>query len=106
MNEVGTLSLNECDITNKDTYHWKNDFKGKFGIGISENIKIDEDFCELVGIWLAEGGINKCANTITFTIHKKETLLKNRIISLMWKRKHCPFKERYYKYVQEQKHIM
>lgn len=75
----------DCDITNKDTYHWKNDFKGKFGIGISENIKIDEDFCELVGIWLAEGGINKCANTITFTIHKKETLLKNRIISLMWK---------------------
>lgn len=28
------------------------------------------------------------------------------IISLMWKRKHCPFKERCYKYVQEQKHIM
>lgn len=75
----------DCSINNIEEYHWKNDFKGKFGIGISEKIKINEDFCELVGIWLAEGSINKKMNTVSFTIHEKEELLKKRIISLMWK---------------------
>lgn len=65
--------------------HWKNDLRQKFGIGISEKILVTEDFCELIGIWLAEGSINKCGSTISFTIHQKEKKLKNRIISLMWK---------------------
>lgn len=53
-----------------------------WGTGISENIRINEEFCELLGIYLAEGGSN--GTGITFTIHKEEKALKQRIIKLMW----------------------
>ncbi len=62
--------------------YWNNQLKRNFGIGISTDIEINEEFCELMGIWLAEGSSN--GNAITFTINQNETNFKNRIISLMW----------------------
>ena len=47
-----------------------------------EKIKIDNDFCELIGIWLAEGSCN--GQSICFTINQKEENLRNRILQLMW----------------------
>lgn len=79
------LTLIDTTIDNIKTIHWTNNFRQRFGIGISENIVINEDFCELVGIWIAEGSINKKGNTVSFTIHQDEEFLKLRIIQLMWK---------------------
>ena len=79
------LTLIDTTIKNIKSIHWTNDFRQKFGIGISENVNINEDFCELIGIWIAEGSINKANNTVAFTIHQDEEFLKLRIIQLMWK---------------------
>ena len=62
---------------------WDNEVVRKFDFGISQNIKLDNNFCELIGIWLAEGSIN--SKSISFTIHKEEKDFKERIIELMWK---------------------
>ena len=45
-----------------------------------DSIKINSDFCEFMGIWLAEGSWTK--NYIDFTIGINEERLKNRIIYL------------------------
>ena len=79
------LTLIDTTIKDIKSIHWTNEFRQKFGIGISENVNINEDFCELIGIWLAEGSINKANNTVVFTIHQDEEFLKLRIIQLMWK---------------------
>lgn len=72
-------------IEDKEYLFWENDFHQKYGIGISQNIKINEDFCELVGIWIAEGSILHNNSGIAFTVNKKEEIFKKRIIQLMWK---------------------
>lgn len=72
-------------VDNKNYITWENDFHKKYGIGISQNIKIDENFCELIGIWIAEGSILYNTGGIAFTINKNEKLFKKRIIQLMWK---------------------
>lgn len=71
------LTINSCS-----ELHWSNSMLRNFGTGISETIPINNDFCELLGIYLAEGSSN--GNSITFTINKNEIALKNRIIKLMW----------------------
>lgn len=50
---------------------------------IKEEIKIDEDLGELIGIYLAEGNVNHDKHGITFTINVGETTLKDRIIYLI-----------------------
>lgn len=50
---------------------------------IKENIVLDKEFCELVGIYLAEGNINSNKHGITFTISREEEWLKNRITYLL-----------------------
>lgn len=47
---------------------------------IPNQIKLDENFYEWLGIWLAEGSWQNSA--ISFTIHKNEDRLKERIIDL------------------------
>ncbi len=79
------LTLIDNEVIDTPYIFWKNDFHQKFGIGISEKIEISNDFCELIGIWIAEGSINKRHNQISFTIHQKEEKLQKRIIELMWK---------------------
>lgn len=64
---------------------WTNNPMGKHCVGISTCVKVDEDFCELIGIFLAEGNIGTKFCNINFTIHKKEVAFRNRIIELMWK---------------------
>lgn len=78
------LTLIDTETEDCEYIEWTNDFRQKFGIGISEKIPISNEFCELIGIWIAEGSINKNHNQVSFTIHKKEEALKKRIISLMW----------------------
>lgn len=78
------LTLIDTKIDSIKNIHWINDFRQRYGIGISENIPINEDFCELIGIWIAEGSINRASNAVSFTINKKEDFLKRRIIELMW----------------------
>lgn len=73
----------DLNIDSKQEIKWNNQMKRDYGIGISETIKINGDLCELIGIWLAEGSSNQ--NSISFTIHRNETYLKERIIELMWK---------------------
>ena len=72
----------DLEIEDLKTIHWKNEVFRKYGYGLPENIKINEDFCELIGIWLAEGSSN--GQSISFTISKKEESLKKRILKLMW----------------------
>lgn len=72
----------DLEIEDLKTIHWKNEVFRKYGYGPPENIKINEDFCELIGIWLAEGSSN--GQSISFTISKKEESLKKRILKLMW----------------------
>lgn len=79
------LTLIDSTVENITEIHWENNFYQRFGIGINNNIQISNDFCELVGIWLAEGSINKTNNTVSFTINKKEDTLTKRIVELMWK---------------------
>ena len=79
------LTLIDNTVNNIAEIHWENNFYQRFGIGINNNIPISNDFCELVGIWLAEGSINKANNTVSFTINQKEEALTKRIIELMWK---------------------
>ena len=50
---------------------------------IKDKIRLDENFCELIGIYLAEGNINYQYHGITFTINQKEVWLKERIIYLL-----------------------
>lgn len=72
----------DLEIEDLKTIHWKNEVFRKYGYGLPENIKINEDFCELIGIWLAEGSSN--GQSISFTISKKEESLKKRILKLVW----------------------
>lgn len=72
----------DLEIEDLKTIHWKNEVFRKYGYGLPENIEINEDFCELIGIWLAEGNSN--GQSISFTISKKEESLKKRILKLMW----------------------
>lgn len=78
------LNLINLDINDTEYIEWKNDFHKCVGVGISTKIEISNEFCELIGIWLAEGGIDKSSNAISFTIHKDEKALCKRIIQLMW----------------------
>ena len=82
----GVRGLTKIDRTIEQTQKitWKNDFAGKHGRGISSSISITEDFCELIGIFLAEGNISYNFTGINFTIHQKETNFKERILELMW----------------------
>lgn len=50
---------------------------------IKDKIRLDENFCELIGIYLAEGNINHQCHGVTFTIDQKEVWLKERIIYLL-----------------------
>lgn len=77
-------ALKKIDLTVSDisTIHWENEIQRKYGYGLSEEILINEDFCELIGIWLAEGSCN--GQSICFTIHQKEEQLKKKILHLMW----------------------
>lgn len=50
---------------------------------IKDKIQLNEEFCELIGIYLAEGNINSKLHGITFTIHQDEVWLKERIIYLL-----------------------
>jgi len=52
-------------------------------IYIKDKVRLDEEFCELIGIYLAEGNINHKLHGITFTIHQEENWLKERIIYLL-----------------------
>ena len=82
--QEGDYALKRIDLTTKnlEKIHWENKTIRKYGYGLSENININEEFCELIGIWLAEGSSN--GQSICFTINKKETAFKNRILKLMW----------------------
>ena len=77
-------ALKKIDLTVSDisTIHWENEVQRKYGYGLSEEIIINEDFCELIGIWLAEGSCN--GQSICFTIHQNEEQLKKKILYLMW----------------------
>lgn len=81
--EIHGVKKIDFEIVDTKSIKWKNQMKRDSGIGISENIKINEEFCELIGMWLAEGSSNN--NSITFNIHQDEKDFKNRIIELMWK---------------------
>jgi len=72
----------ETKVDNSSYITWKNEVQRKYGYGLPEKIKIDNDFCELIGIWLAEGSYN--GQSICFTINQKEENLRNRILQLMW----------------------
>ena len=50
---------------------------------IKDKIRLDENFCELIGIYLAEGNINHQCHGVTFTINQKEVWLKERITYLL-----------------------
>lgn len=50
---------------------------------IKDKIQLNEEFCELIGIYLAEGNINHGLHGITFTIHQDEIWLRERIIYLL-----------------------
>ena len=81
---INDYGLKRIDLKteNSEFIYWKNEAIKNYDCGISTKIKINEEFCELIGIWLAEGSSNR--NRITFTIHQEEEVFKNRIISLMW----------------------
>lgn len=80
-NDFG-LKRVDLRVHNLENVTWRNGAIKNYDCGISTEIKIDEDFCELIGIWLAEGSSNR--NRISFTIHQKEVEFKNRIVELMW----------------------
>ena len=84
--QKGVRGLTKIDRTIKNIKEikWENNFAGKHGRGISTSIAITEDFCELIGIFLAEGNIGYDFSGINFTIHQKEIDFKDRIIELMW----------------------
>lgn len=84
-NKYYGLTLIDDRIDDIQEISWKNNFYQRFGIGISEHLQINNDFCELIGLWLAEGSINKAGNTVSFTINQKEEALTQRIVELMWK---------------------
>ena len=50
---------------------------------VPNRVKLNEDFYEWLGIWLAKGDWQN--NTISFTIHKEEDRLKKRIVELTHK---------------------
>ena len=77
-------TLKKIDLTISDIpyINWTNEVQRKYGYGLPESIKVDENFCELIGIWLAEGSCN--GQSICFTINKNEEQLKERILFLMW----------------------
>ena len=54
--QEGDYALKRIDLTTKnlEKIHWENKTIRKYGYGLSENININEEFCELIGIWLAE----------------------------------------------------
>lgn len=85
IDDVNDYGVKKIDLNIDETrvIPWKNDFLRNFGTGISQEIPINAELCELIGIWLAEGSSN--GQQITFTIHQKEENFKNRIIELMWK---------------------
>lgn len=74
--------LSKLDLKYDDIEYisWKTKARSS-SIFIKNRIEINNNFCELLGIWLAEGSINK--NMFSFTISSEELELKNRIIYLM-----------------------
>lgn len=82
INDYGIRKI-DLEISKEKNIYWENNFQNNFGIGISKNIPINNDLCELIGMWLAEGSSNGCQ--LTFTIHQEEEAFKKRIIELMWK---------------------
>ena len=74
--------LSKLDLKCDDIEYisWKTKARSN-SIFIKNRIEINNNFCELLGIWLAEGSINK--NMFSFTISSEELELKNRIIYLM-----------------------
>ena len=77
-----TLQKIETKVSDIQYVTWTNEVQRKYGYGLPEKIEINNDFCELVGIWLAEGSCN--GQSICFTINQNEEHLRNRILQLMW----------------------
>lgn len=67
-------------IDDKTIIIWNNQTKTNVN-KINKQIFINNKFCELIGIWIAEGSINR--NQFSFTISSQEKELKERIIYLM-----------------------
>lgn len=84
--EKGDFIFSKVDTKIIDLEYFYIKSKDNSKYKINNKIKIDNDFCELFGIWLAEGSWDYTNNNkrISFSINKKEEFtLGKRIIDLM-----------------------